>query len=171
VAGSSTVIALPLLLGALGALLQVSVLPAFYAEPWATPLLPCALLAAWAATRRPEESWPIALASALVLGVASVERSGWFLLALLPTFGAGLALGLVSPRHHHFVARLGRATATAATGAVCYLGTLALASGSVVGLGAAVPAVVLAGVGTAVIAAIAMVALIPLRPRPVGLFS
>lgn len=164
-------IALPLLLGALGALLQVSVLPAFYPEPWATPLLPCALVAAWAATRQPEESWPIVLASAVLLGIASVERSGWFLIALLPTFGVGLAIGSFAPHHHNFGARLGRATATAATGAVCYLGTLALTSGSVVGLVAAVPAVALAGLGTAVLAAIGVVALIPLRPRPAGLFS
>src|SRR5688500_12435934 len=49
------------------------------------PLLPLAMLAAWAAARGPDEAWAVLLPAPLVLGLASDERVGWFVLALTPT--------------------------------------------------------------------------------------
>ena len=161
----------PFLLGAIAALLQASVLPAFYLDPWAAPLLPSALVAAWAVIRRPEETWAIVLAGALILGVVSTERTGWFLLALLPSVGIAMLLATVAPRHHSFVAGLGRAAATAAAGTGCYLSILAIVSGNGAALAPAAPQVIAAGLATAALAGVGVIALRPLRPRPRGLYA
>ncbi|MFA7250314.1 MAG: hypothetical protein WC273_11870, partial [Dehalococcoidia bacterium] len=82
---------IPLTIGALAvlaAIMQIGAVPAAFAEPLAGPVLPVALLAGWAAVRRPREVWPVPLAAAAVLGVVSEGRVGIFALALLP----GLAL-------------------------------------------------------------------------------
>lgn len=165
-------IAVPLLLlGVVAALIQAAVLPAFYANAWATPVPACALIAAWAVTRRPDETWAIALAGALVLGVVSIERTGWFLLAMLPTVGLAMTLDEVSPRNRGFSARLGRALAAAAAGALSYAALLAVASTSGGTLIEESRALAMGAIGTAVITAIVVVLLTPLRPRPAGLFA
>jgi hypothetical protein len=165
-------IAAPLLLGgAVAALVQVAVLPAFYGSAWATPVPACALIAAWAVTRRPDETWAIALAAALVLGVVSIERSGWFLLALLPTIGLAMTLDTVSPRNRSFSARLGRSVSAAAGGTLAYAALLALPATSGGALLEETRALAMGAIGTALLTATIVLILVPLRPRPATLFS
>lgn len=164
-------IAAPLLLGTAAALLQAGVLPAFYLDAWAAPLLPAALVAAWAATRPPAETGMIALAAALTLGAMSVERAGWFLLALLPSVGIAMLLATVAPRHQGFGARAARATATAFGGTVCYVAMLAIVSGRGATAAEASVEVAVASLGTAVLAAAGVIALAPLRRRSSGLYA
>ena len=164
-------IAAPLLVGAAAALLQTAVLPTLFLDAWATPLLPAALVAAWAATRRPEETWTIVLVAALILGVMSRERAGWFLLALLPSVGIAVSLDALAPRHRNFGARLGRAVATALAGTICYVTILAIASGNGGALATTGPQIAAAGLGTMVLATLGVIALAPLRARPAGLFE
>ncbi|MCA9857533.1 MAG: hypothetical protein KC458_09675, partial [Dehalococcoidia bacterium] len=72
------------LLVVLSAPLQAAITTALVRDPLAAPVIPVVLVAAWGAVRRPDETWPAILLPAVVLGVASEERVGWFLLALLP---------------------------------------------------------------------------------------
>lgn len=164
-------IALALLLGVSAALVQAAVLPTFYLNAWTAPVPACALIAAWAATRRPEETWAIAGTGALVLGAISVERSGWFLLAMLPTVGVAMVLAEVSPRNRGFTARLGRAVAAASVGTLCYGSLLALTSASAGVLLEEAPSLVVAAIGTSLLAAIVVVVALPFRPRPASLFA
>ncbi|MEE8336611.1 MAG: hypothetical protein V3R95_00985 [Dehalococcoidia bacterium] len=146
-------------------LLQLGAIPAFFLDGIAAPLLPVALIAAWAMLRGDGDAWPALLVAAVVLGVASQMRVGWFLLALLPTAAFSAAVvRRVATRRLAFV------PATAAAGALAYLAVLALAAGS--------PAAVmvpremfLAVAWTAAAAAIAGIALWLFHPRPHGLFE
>jgi len=164
------VIALTIALGILAALLQAAVVPAFFLDAWAAPIPACALIAAWAAARRPEETWPIAAAAALVLGVISVERAGWFLLALLPSVGGAILLASVSRENRGLSARLSRGIAAAAIGSLGYAAVLGLGAARDGAVFRESAAVAFAAVGTALLAAIVVTALTPFRRHPVGLF-
>jgi len=164
-------IALALILGVTAALVQAAVLPAFYTGLWAAPVPACALIAGWAATRRPEETWTIALAAALVLGAISVERAGWFLLAMLPTVGAAMVLATMAPRNRSLTARVGRALIAASGGALGYAGTFAIASTSADALLEEAPGLGAAALVTGLLAALIVVCAAPFRRRPVGLFA
>ncbi len=160
-----------LMLGTSAALLQAAVIPRFTTDPWAAPVVASAVIAAWAVTRQPHETWPIALASALVLGLVSIERSGWFLLAMLPTVGLAMLLDAVSPRNRGLPARLGRAAAAAAAGALGYALLLALASASSASLIEEARSLALAAIATALLAVLTVAATSPFRRRPAGLFA
>ena len=152
---------------ALGAaLLQTGAAPAFFVEPASAPLLPVALLAAWGTLRTPSEVWPALPVVALPLGLASEERVGWFLLALLPT--AAILFVRVPPPAAQ---RLARAPLAAGGGALGYLVLLFAAGGQVRALHAAAPVLAGAALGTALVALALSLALWPLRVRSAGLFG
>lgn len=145
-------------------LLQLGAVPAFFLDGVAAPLLPVAVIAAWATLRGEGDAWPALLIAAIVLGVASQLRVGWFLLALLPTS----ALCAIVVRQAG--GRLALAPLAAAVGAVAYLAVLALAAGR--------PAtmlqpweVLLAAGWTALVATLVALVLRPFHPRPQGLFE
>jgi hypothetical protein len=165
------VIVVPVLAGLIAALFQLALVPAVTSNGWAAPVLPCAVVAAWAASRRPEAATLIALTSALVLGVISVERAGWFLVALLPAVGVAMLLDALVPAARNLPARVARAAAGAAAGTLGYLATLALAGGHVGALVDAGSDVAGAATITALIAAVVVVALSPLRPRAPGPYA
>ncbi|MYE46486.1 MAG: hypothetical protein F4X25_06990 [Chloroflexi bacterium] len=73
------------LLGVAAALLQLGATPLWLDQPLAAPVLPLIVIAGWGAARGLGEAVPAAILAASVLGVASEERAGWFLLAMLPT--------------------------------------------------------------------------------------
>ncbi len=156
-----------LLLGAtaFAALLQVGVLPTMFTQPAAAPLLPIALFAAWGLVREPSEVAPSAILAAVLVGVASEDRVGWILLALLPT--AALLLGArLAPN-----SGVARAPVVAGIGAVLYLLTLLIGAGAGRTLVAVAPAMLASAVGTAILALVAALLLRPLRARPGGLFE
>ena len=153
-------------LALIASLLQLGAVPALFLGGIAAPLLPVALIAAWTVARGERELWPALLIVAAVLGVASSERVGWFLLALLPAVGlsAVLADTLVGRR-------LALAPAAAAFGALGYLTVLATAGGGLASLPAMSGAIAAASAWTALAAAFFALALWPLQPRPRGLFE
>lgn len=164
--------ALLALLVLLSAPVQTAITTALFRDPLATPVLPVALIAAWASMRRVEETWPAVLLPAIVLGATSEERAGWFLLALLPAPALALA---GSRRLRPRVSGIGRRLTVAATvgaGAACaYVTLLSLAGGVVRDLPAHAPAILAAAAGSALLAALAALALWPLRRRERGLFA
>ncbi len=143
--------------------LQIGVLPALFLGGTG-PLLPVALLAAWAGVRHVGETWPMLLLMPLVLGAASEERAGWFLLALLPTAALSLAVQRSRPRWM-------AAAPVAALGAWLYLALLTLAAGRVTAVPALLQAHLIAALWTAVAAAAVTLALHAVRPRGRGLFE
>lgn len=153
-------------LSLLTALLQLGAMPTLFLGGVAAPLLPVALIAAWATARGEREAWAAVLIASIVLGVASQERVGWFLLALLPAAGlsAVIAATLVSRR-------LALAPAAAALGALAYLAVLATAGGGLDRLPAMSGSIAAAGAWTALVAAVFALVLWPLQPRPGGLFE
>ena len=153
------------LLALAAALLQVGALPAFFLDGAATPLLPVALLAAWAAAREPAQTWPVLLVTAATLGAVSQERVGWFLFALLPTAAIATLAGGGGGRR-----RLAMAPLTAAAGAALYLVVLALAAGRTSALSGSTGAQLATVLWTAAAASLLALALTPLRPRTHGLF-
>jgi hypothetical protein len=165
------VILVPVLAGLVAALFQVALVPAFVSDGWAAPVLPCAIVAAWAASRRPEAATLIALTSALVLGVISVERAGWFLIALLPAVGSAMLLDALAPAARNLPARVARAAVGAAAGTLGYLATLALAGGHLGSLVEASSDAAGAAAGTALLAVVFVVLLTPLRPRAPGPYA
>ena len=164
-------IALALLLGLAAALTQAAIVPAFTVGAWAAPVPTCALVAAWSVTLRPGGTWAIVVTSAVVLGVMSVERSGSFLLALLPTVSATMFLETVSPASQNFVARLGRATAAAAVGSASYVIALGLISGTGRALIEVGPQIALGAAGTSLLAAIVVTASAPWRRQRTSIFT
>lgn len=149
----------------LAALVQVGVLPSLFAQPVAAPLLPIALVAAWGLTRSPSETAPSVVLAAVILGVTSEDRVGWYLLALIPTAALLVAARLAANTG------LARVPMVAAAGTVLYLGTLLLASGTVRALPAMATAMLTSALLTALLAVVLAIVLGPLRPRPVGLFE
>jgi hypothetical protein len=167
--------------------LQLSLLPALFpagAIGAAAPLLPVALVAAWAAAREPIEVAPALVVAAGALGAVSTERVGWFLLALLPTVAVAVAarelprraswgrgrrtLERPAGREAALTDVALRAAVAAAVGAAAYLALLALASGRP----ALLPALGVSIAGATVwSAALATVLALLLRPRRRGLFG
>lgn len=160
------------LLAAAAALLQIGAVPAAFAQPLAGPVLPVALIAAWAAVRDPREAWLAPVAAAVILGVVSEARVGWFLLALLPP----AALATLAQRwEHRGEATPGRRIALAALagtgGAIGYVVILAAGGGALDALWPEAGAIARSVSWTALLAAAGAAALWPLRPRGAGLFA
>ena len=150
---------------------QIAVLPLLTPDPWAAPLLPVALVAAWSVNRSDNEAWPALLPVALLLGVASTERVGWFLVALLPVALLGAAIAQAPAREERGLRwRLPATASVAGLGALLYLLALATVSGEIATLAEATPAVVGASLGTSALASILTPLLRPRRRRR-GLFT
>lgn len=164
--------AILVLLALAAAPLQTAITTALVRDPLAAPVLPVALVAAWAAMRRPEETWPAILLPAVVLGVASEERVGWFLIALLPApLVATFAVGRFQPKVTGFWRRALTAGASGALGALLYASTLAVVGG----IGGELPqrsgALLAAAVVSGAMAVVVAACFWPLRPRERGLFE
>lgn len=152
------------LLGFGAAIWQIGVVPLAFG-PIAAPLVPVTLLAAWAGLRRPGETWPALLTAGIALGVSSSERTGWFLIALLPAALAGVLLIASSPAR-----RLAMTPVIGGAAAAWYLALLAVVGGHP-GLLTARPLDVLAAaLWTAACTALAALACWPLRVRSARLF-
>ncbi len=152
--------------------LQAAITTALVRDPLAAPVLPVALIAAWAAIRRPEETWPAILLPAVILGVASEERVGWFLIALLPApLVASFAVRRFRLNVTGFWRRAITAGAAAALGATVYACTLAVVGGIGSELPARSGALVTAAVVSGVLATLTAACFWPLRPRQRGLFE
>jgi hypothetical protein len=153
------------------AVVQAAVAPALFAHPLAAPVLPVAVVTGWAVIRGVDETWPALVLPAVLLGVVSEERVGWFLIALLP--GPALAALLVARMEPQRLG-LSRRALMAALGAAG--GTLAYGFVLVTAAGVASEALDRAAEfigGAAVtggIAALAAAAFWPLRERERGLF-
>jgi len=167
------VIALALLLLAMAAaVLQVGAVPAAFHQPLAAPVLPVALLAGWAAMRRPREAWPVPLGAAVVLGVLSEERVGLYLLALLPGLGIATFLRLRERRGEGTASRrLALAAVGGAAGMLCYVLALAAAAGTGRMLSPALPALIGGMAWTGMLAALLAAALWRVRSDRGGLFA
>ena len=164
--------AILVLLALAAAPLQAAITTALVRDPLAAPVLPVALVTAWAAMRRPEETWPAILLPAVVLGVASEERIGWFLIALLPApLVAAFAVRRFRPKVTGFWRRALTAGAAAALSALLYASTLAVVGG----IGGELPeragALFATAVVSGTIAILVAVCFWPLRPRQRGLFE
>jgi hypothetical protein len=154
------------LLALCASLLQVGAIPSLFFDPAGAPLLPVAVIAAWGAGRGPDELWPALLVAPLPLALASEERLGWFLLALLPT-----AAPLLQPAPPDTSQQLLRAPLAAAFGAMAYLAVLFVAGGEVRALPAATPSILGAAMLTALLGALVALLLWPARSRRApGLF-
>lgn len=165
--------ALPLLVLAIGAaILQVGAVPAAFAQPLAAPVLPVALLAGWAAIRRPREAWLAPLGAAAVLGAVSEGRVGLFLLALLPALALATLARLRERRGEGTaVRRLGLAAAAGAAGTLCYVLFLAVAAGTAAAVTSALPALLGGMAWTGLLAALLAGALWRVRTDSGGLFA
>lgn len=169
-------IALVALLTIAAAILQAGAIPALYPSG-AAPLLPVAIIAAWSAIRQPRELWLALLLGAVVLGVNSGTRSGAYLLALLMPSIMAVALQPLLDEQRHTVTllqRLGGSAAIGGGGALLYVSTLALGSGSLHLVRAALEAplaLLTAALWTACIAGALTGLLWPLRARPESMFT
>lgn len=149
-------------------LVQLGAGPVLFGDPRAAPLIPLAVLAGWSAARGFGEVAPGLLAAALVLGVASEDHAGWFVLAMLPAAALLAGADIVPPPR-----RLVLAPAAAALGAGAWTALLYAASGRLDLLSfhddLAIGLVLWTGALTAVCALLAW----PLRPRTprTGLFA
>lgn len=164
--------AILVLLALAAAPLQAAITTALVRDPLAAPVLPVALVTAWAAMRRPEETWPAILLPAFVLGVASEERVGWFLLALLPApLVASFAVRRFRPKVTGFWRRALTAGGSGALGALLYACTLAAVGGLAAELPARSGALFAASIVSGAIAIVVAACFWPLRPRQQGLFE
>lgn len=152
--------------------LQAVITTALVRDPLAAPVLPVVLVAAWASVRRADETWPAILLPALVLGVASEERIGWFLLALLPApLVAAVAVRRFRRGVTGFWHRIGTAGIAAALGAIAYASLLAFAGGIGSELPGRAGALAATAFVTGILAVFVAVCCWPLRPRQRGLFE
>lgn len=159
------IIAVMTLIGFMTALLQIGAVPTLF--PTGTePLLPIALMLAWAALRDVDETWPIPLMVSLTLGVASQERVGWFMIAFLPTAALALAMG-----HRAYQFRLSLAPVSAGVAAILYLKILTITSGHRSSFTTSVSSDLTVALWTAVVAAILVGVLYPIRNREWSLFE
>lgn len=158
-------------LAVLLALVQASAVPLVFLDPIATPSLPVALIAAWAVAREPREVIPGLMIVAVILGVLSSERVGWFVLALVPAAAAALPLEPLLARPEGAPPRSLVAGGVAAAGVIAYTALLALAGGVVADVPAAGDALVGAALVTAAIAMPLAAILVRTRAREVGLFA
>jgi len=151
---------------------QAAITTALFRDPLAAPVLPVALIAAWAVMRDVRETWPALILPAVVLGVASEERVGWFLLAMLPAPAiAVVATRAIRPRVTGVWRRLLIAAGVAAGAAVLYATLLSVGGGVTDQLGGSASAIVGSAMLSAALAVVAAVAFWPLRPRERGLFE
>ncbi|MGE3856597.1 MAG: hypothetical protein AB7G21_06550 [Dehalococcoidia bacterium] len=166
-------IAFPLLLLAMGAaVLQVGAVPAAFHQPLAAPVLPVALLAGWAAIRRPREAWPVPLGAAIVLGAVSEGRVGLYLLALLPALAIATFVRLRERRGEGTASRrLALAAVGGAAGTLCYVLSIAAAAGTARTLSPALPALLGGMAWTGMLAALLAAALWRVRSDRGGLFA
>jgi hypothetical protein len=164
-----------LLVGAvavLAALVQIGPLSLFTLHPLAVPLLPVAVIAGWAAVRRPGETWPALLLAPVVMGSVSQVPIGLFVVALWPAAALAALTRRIDRDPVGNAARRLPAAALAAVGAVAwYSALLALAAGRPRTLLVDPLAVSAAALATALIAAAVALAVWPWRPRPRGLFE
>lgn len=151
----------------IASLVQVAVVPSVLPAAEALPLLPLAILAAWGAVRPASEVCIALPAVAIVLGVSSQERVGWYLLACAPL----AATLLLAPEREAWPRRLARAPIAAGLGACAYGALLLVASGRVQALPGEAFAIGGAALVTALIAALCVAVLVPLRARSVGLYE
>lgn len=160
-----------ILVAFLSAPAQAAITTALVRDPLAAPVIPVALVVGWAAMRRADETWPAILLPALVLGVASEERVGWFLLALLPAPAVATLAVHGFKRVTGFWRRAGTAGAAAALAAALYATTLAVAGG----IGGELPeragALATTAVASGILAVLVAVCCWPFRPRQRGLFG
>ncbi len=151
----------------IASLVQVAVVPSVLPGAEAVPLLPLAILAAWGALRPASEVCLALPVVAVVLGVSSQERVGWYLLACAPL----AAVLLLAPEREAWPRRLARAPIAAGLGACTYAALLLVAAGRVQALPGEALAIGGAALVTALIAALCVALLLPLRARSVGLFE
>lgn len=165
--------ALPLvLLAVMASILQVGAVPAAFGQPLAAPVLPVALLAGWAAIRRPREAWPAPLAAAAVLGTVSDLRVGAFLLALLPVLAIATAVRLRERRGEATaLRRLALAAVAGSLGTACYVLILSFAAGTAPALSEGIVALLKGMACTAAIATILAAMMWRLRTDSGGLFA
>ena len=163
---------LPLiLLVTLASFAQVTLLPLLVLDSWSAPLLPIALLAAWSVNRSQDQVWLALIPAALLPGILSTERVGWFLLALLPV--ALLGTALVQTRAEGERGLLWRLPATAcvaAAGTLAYLLLLATVARDWELLPRAAPAIIGATAGTSLLAVL-LTPILQRRRRKQGLFA
>ena len=148
-------------------LVQLGAAPVLFGDPRAAPLIPLAVLAGWSVARGFGEVVPGLLGAALVLGVASDDRAGWFVLAMAPGAALLAVADVVRP-----LRRLALAPAAASLGAGAYTALLYATSGRFELLSVhSEPAVGLV-LWTGALAAGCAVLAWPLRPREprTGLF-
>ncbi len=170
-------------LAILAAALQIGVLPELEAHPLGVPPVSIALIAGWCAMRTADATWPVLLITPLMAGALSEERTGWFLLALLPAAILGAVLTQPWTAEHArgsgshgagpmgLLPRLGIAALVASCGTVLYAAVLTLASGRPALLFEASSQVLTAATSTVVFALVIALVLWPLRPRARGLFA
>ncbi len=152
--------------------IQIVLSTIIFREPLAAPVLPAILIAAWAAIRRPEETWPAIVLPAIIFGVLSEERVGWFLLALLPTpLIASIAVRRFQPRITGFHRRALTGASVAAASAWLYGLFLLLAADMVGELPHAASNLTASAVLSGLLALIVSACFWPLRPRSRGLFE
>jgi hypothetical protein len=147
-------------LALVASLVQVGAIPSLFLDTATAPLLPVAVIAAWGAVRGPDDLWAGILVAPLPLALASEERVGWFLLALLPT--AALLLRRPPPDTPH---QLLRAPLAAALGSLAYLVVLFCAGGAAPALPGAASSLLGAATLTALVAALFALVLWPARTR------
>lgn len=164
--------AILVLLALAAAPLQAAITTSLVRDPLAAPVIPIVLVAAWAAMRRADETWPAILLPAVILGVASEERIGWFLLALLPgPLVAAIAVRQFKRNTTGFWRRLFTAGGAAGLAAVLYACTLAVAGGIGGELGERADALFATALVSGVLAVLVAACFWPLRPRQRGLFE
>ena len=154
------------LLGAAAALLQLGLVPLLFPGPAAAPVLPVALVAAWLARGDAADLAPGLLLMAAALGVASEERVGWLLVAMLPTGALVLALEL-----RRDVPRPLRAALAGCGGALLYGILVSLAAGAAPLPSHDAEAVAAGAIWTALVAIALAAVLRPLQPRAPRLFE
>ena len=160
-----------MLLVTVASFLQIAALPLLTSDPWAMPLLPVALLAAWSVNRSDDESWPALLPAALLLGVVSTQRVGWFLVALLPVALLGAALAQPGiDEERGLLWRLPATAGLAGAGSLAYVLLLATVGSELGSLASAAPAIAGATLATSAIAA-ALAPLVQPRRQRHGLFA
>lgn len=148
-------------------LVQLGAAPVLFGDPRAAPLIPLAVVAGWSAARGFGLVAPVLLGAALVLGVASEDRAGWFVLAIAPATALLAVADTVSP-----LRRLALAPAAATLGAGAYTALLYAVSGRFELLGVQSETAVDVVLWTGALAAACALLAWPLRPRTprTGLF-
>ena len=112
------------LLTVFAALLQLGIAQNLFQQPLAAPIFPLVIIAGWGAMRGLGEIVPGAALAAIALGVASEERTGWFLFAMLPTVLLILPALALRPSQRMLLAPV-----AAALGVIAYQGLLYLVNG------------------------------------------